>query len=124
MTVAGATWTDHGAIDTTLFTNDPVAAAPIAGGKAVLVFRGSDGKSYGSIFNGTTWSLPAAPLAAGTLGGPPSIAAGACGDDAVAALPMTTGEVQIVRLVGGAWAAATSVTGTGPATRAAIATGK
>ncbi len=123
-TRAGATWTDHGAIDTTLFTGTgiPVAASALAGGKAVLVYQGSNGKAYASLFDGSTWSVPATNLDPGALGGLPAIAPGACGDDAIIALPMASGAAKTVRLRAGAWQPAADVSGTSGTNVVAIAT--
>ncbi len=126
-TRASGVWTDRGAIDATLFTGTgvPVAAAPLGGGKAVIVFQGSDGKGYAVTFDGTNWVLPAVNLGGGVaLSGLPVVAPGACGDDAIAALPASGSGVKVVRLSGGAWSAAEDVASTTGATVAAIATTK
>jgi hypothetical protein len=125
-TRAGATWTDHGKMDDTLFTGAGiwVAAATLAGGKAVIVFQGSNGKAYATTFDGAKWVVPATNLDPGTLGGLPAVAPGACGDDAVVALPMTGGAVKTARLTGGTWSPAVDVTGTAASNVVAIATTK
>jgi hypothetical protein len=125
-TRAAGTWTDHGAIDTTLFTGTgiPVAAAALPGGKAVIAFQGSNGKAYAVTFDGTTWALPATNLDPGALGGLPAVSPGACGDDAVVALPMASGAVKTARLKGGTWTTAADVTGTVASNVVAIATTK
>ncbi len=125
-TRTGTVWTDHAKIDDTLFTGTgiPVAAAALPGGKAVIVFQGSNGKAYAVRFDGTNWVLPATNLDPGILAGLPAVAPGACGDDAIVALPMAGGAVKTARLTGGTWSAAVDVTGTAASSVVAIATTK
>jgi hypothetical protein len=120
-TRAGGAWTDHGGIDATFFTNARPALAPLAGGKAVLAFVGTDGKGYATTFDGAAWSKPPTPLGTATLGGPPALAPGVCGDDAIAALP-AAGDAQVLRSSGGAWSAPDAIVGMQGATSISVAT--
>jgi hypothetical protein len=105
------------------YSNDPVSLAPRAGGKAALAFRGGNAAPYYALFDGSAWSAPAAVVATlPTLASPPSIAAGVCGDDATLAYVTSTGDVDVVRLVGTTWSSPTMVTSVTGMTYAAIAT--
>ena len=68
------------------------------------------------------WSVPQLLAGAATPAGPPAVATGVCGDDAIAAYPLGGDNVQVVRLRGGAWTAPEAVPTTNGATRVAIAT--
>ena len=106
------------------FSDDPVALAPLAGGGAVVAFRGSDLKPYFSRWNATTWSAPA-PLVAGTnptLASPPSLAAGVCGGDVLAAFVDTTGAVKVATLSGSSWSPPSPIVGAAGMTYVGVAT--
>jgi len=93
------------------YATDEVSIAPLSGGRAVLLYRGGDMKPYFSIFDGTsTWSAPAAVVSsATTLSTAPTVATGVCGDDAIAALVETNGDVDVTSLQGSTWTAPTHV---------------
>ena len=125
-TQAGGAWSPAAMLDGTATSVDPVSVAPLAGGRAALVYRSAtDQKSYFSIFDATktpVWSVPLLLAGAATPAGPPAVATGVCGDDAIAAYPLGGDNVQVVRLRGGAWTAPEAVPTTNGATRVAIAT--
>ncbi len=129
VTRVASAWSSAKILDTTAYANDRLGLAPLPGGRAVLVYRGSDGKPYFSVYDATAvpeWTLPA-PLVAGTnpqIAGVPAIAPGACGDEAVAALAIAGGDVLVTRFVGGVWTSPAAITGTGSSTSLAIATSK
>ena len=104
------------------YSNDPVSIAPRAGGKAVLAFRGGNLAPYATLFDGATWSAPAAMLTGSpALDAAPTIAPGVCGDDAVAAYS-AGGAVSIVRLTGTTWSTPMAISGATAMKYAAIAT--
>lgn len=123
-TRTGGTWSSLAMVhDATTFTPYVVALAPLAGGKAALVYEGGDTEPYVSVFDGSTWSAPAA-LVSGTnptLLSPPQITAGVCGNDATVALVPSSGVVSITSLSGGTWSAPNALTGTSGVTYASIA---
>jgi hypothetical protein len=120
-------WSAPAPIDATALTRDGIRVASIPGGRAVAVYRGTDGKPYGTTYDparATPWSSPA-PLAG--VGNPavlsvPAVAAGVCGDDAVAAFVDSSGIVSVVALRGTAWASRGPVSGIAGATYVSIAT--
>jgi hypothetical protein len=89
------------------YTSDEVSLAALSGVRAVLVFRGGNMVPYFSIFDGTsTWTAPAAVVTSTTtVSTVPSVATGVCGDDAIAALVETNGDVDVTSLRAGAWSA-------------------
>ena len=74
-THAGGAWSLAAMLDGTAASLDPVSVAPLAGGRAVLVYRSAtDQKSYFSIFDATqtpVWSAPQLLAGAATPAGPP-----------------------------------------------------
>jgi hypothetical protein len=93
------------------YTNDPVSLAPMSGGRAVLVFRGGNMAPYFTTFDGTnTWTAPAAVISATTtVSTVPAVATGVCGDDAIAAMVQTNGDVDVTSLHGSTWTAPTHI---------------
>lgn len=113
-------------LDANAYTNDPVNLGPMSGGRALLTFRGSDGKGYFSVYDpakNPVWTPPApiggsAPLVESA----PAVAMGVCGDDAVVAYAATGAAVNVTHFSGGTFGAATEVTGTSGARYVGIAT--
>jgi hypothetical protein len=112
-------------VDTNAFSNDPIALAPLPGGKALLVFRGSDKKPYFSTWDGVvTWTAPAPvvtndnPVVLST----PSAAPGVCGADAVVAWAESGGGVRYAAFTAGAFSSPESLTGTSGAKFVTVAT--
>jgi hypothetical protein len=91
------------------YTTSPVSMAPLSGGRAVLIFRGGNMVPYFSTFDGTSsWSPPAAVVSATTtVSTVPAVATGVCGDDAIAAMVETNGDVDVTSLHGSTWTATT-----------------
>lgn len=122
---SGAAWSQpaevYNSAGNVAYSNDPVSIAALPGGHAVLAFLGGDGKGYFSVWNAATWSAPAA-IAAGMLASPPGLASGVCGDDAIAALVLATGEVNVTKLAGATWSAPTAISGATGMKYAGIAT--
>ncbi len=112
-------------VDTNAFSNDPIALAPLPGGKALLVFRGSDDKPYFSTWDGAvTWTTPAPVV---TNGNPvvlstPSAAPGVCGADAVVAWAESGGGVRYATFSAGAFSSPESLAGTSGAKFVTVAT--
>ncbi len=88
------------------------ALVALPGGKALLAWQGSSTPyPYVSTYvPGTGWTAPLAATA-DSLVSPPSVAAGACGADAVMAYVKSGGTVQIVTSTGGAWGTPVAVAG-------------
>jgi hypothetical protein len=127
MTVArtAGTWGTPMLVDANAYSNDPVALGALPGGKAIVVFRGSDGKPYFSTWDGaTTWTAPAAVVTSGnpTIASVPSIAPGVCGADALIAFAESGGGVAIAPFSGGTFGAPQPVAGTSGAKFVAIGT--
>ncbi len=124
----GGTWSAPAMLDGVAASADPVSLAPMSGGRAVVVFRSAaDQKAYFSVYSATTspqWTSPALLAGAAAVAAPgvPAVATGVCGDDAIAAFPLTGDNVQVVRLRGATWTAGEAVTATSSATAVAIAT--
>lgn len=82
-------------------TTPSLAALP--GGGAIVAWQGGAPASpYASLFNGTSWSAPAA-VASTLIGAPPTVAAGVCGATAVAAFVDASGQVDVATLTGTTW---------------------
>ncbi len=121
---SGAWNTTPTLIDTAAYANDPVALAALPGGKALLVFRGSDKKPYFSTWDGSsTWTAPA-PVATTNpaILSTPSIAPGVCGADAIVAWAESGGGVSVATFTGSAFAKPVAISGTSGAKFVAIAT--
>lgn len=128
---SSGTWSTPALVDANAFlsgsTNEPVALAPLAGGKAVMVYRGTDSKAYFSRFDpaqSPAWTAPA-PLVSGTnpaVASLPSVATGVCGADAVAAYVETGVGAKVVTLAGSAWSAPDAVPQTSAAQFVGVAT--
>lgn len=120
------TWTSSPMqIDVNAYSNDPAVVAPLPGGKALLVFRGSDQKPYWATWDGaTTWTAPAPVV---TNANPivlsvPSVAPGVCGADAVVAWAESGGGVRYAMFTSGAFASPEALAGTSGAKFVAVAT--
>ncbi len=121
-THAAGSWSAPAVVDASALTTHAVSLAPLAGGGAVMVYEGTDGLPYASTYSGGVWSKPASPYPNSLpLVSAPTVASGACGVDAVAALVEPAG-VEIVTLVGGAWSAPSLVNGTAQMVYATVAT--
>jgi hypothetical protein len=97
-------------------SNDPPALARLPGGSALLAFRGTDGKLYGSSWNGTVWAQAAAVLGASnpTLKSAPSLSRGLLGDaELVYVEDNAVGAATHVTFSKGAWGPPALIGGTG-----------
>jgi hypothetical protein len=112
VTRTGGTWSTPTPI-TNAKTYDRVALAPLAGGGAILGFRGQDTNLYWSICSVGTWSAPA-PFSTPTtsIDGPPAITQGIGGAVAEIAF-LQQGTAYHARLAGSAWSSPVAVGGTG-----------
>jgi hypothetical protein len=90
----------------------------------MMTYLGTDEHPYFSVYDPSTappWTSPAAiGTDSPTLASPPSVAAGVCGDEAVAVLAEATGVVAI-RYASGAWLPPTLLEGTAGMTFASVA---
>jgi hypothetical protein len=102
------TWSPPVAVGTSALATTAVALAPIANGGVAMVYEGSsNGVPYAAVYDPTAtpaWTTPV-NIYPGSLAlkAAPTIASGACGVDAIAALVETTA-VAIVTLKSGVWA--------------------
>ena len=129
----GATWSAPALVDANAFlsgsTNEPVALAPIGGGKAVMVYRGTDSKPYFSVYDPSkmpVWTAPAA-VVSGTnplVESLPYVAPGVCGADAVIAYAETGAGAKVASLVGGAFGAPEAIAMTSGVKYVGVATRK
>lgn len=123
---SGGNWSTPALLETNAYTNEPMALAALPGGKAALVYRGSDMKPYYSVYapqGMPQWSVPA-PLVASAnpvVLSVPSVARGVCGADAVAAWA-EAGGVRVSTLTGSTWSAPEPVNGTAGASDVAVGT--
>lgn len=117
--------TVHGPVGAGVTSDEEVFLAKAGPARAVLTFRGQDSKGYAALVDlsgaAPAWSAPVA-LSSGTLASVPRVAAGVCGDDAIATFVLTGGGVKILRLRGTTWGAEEAVGSTPAARFAAIAT--
>jgi hypothetical protein len=107
------TWSAALPIDTDAATYESPELAPMPGGRAVMMWRGTNGKAYFNTYDPAAtprWRQHAFLVTSNTaIASPPTIATGVCGDDAIAAYPLAGGPVQVTRLKGNTWAAPESV---------------
>ncbi len=127
MTVArtGGAWGTPMLVDANAYSNNPVALAALPGGKALVVFRGSDGKPYFSVWDGASaWTAPA-PIVGGNdpvIASVPSLAPGVCGADAVVAFAVSGGGIELASFTAGSFGAPVAVAGTSGAKFVAVGT--
>jgi hypothetical protein len=122
-------WSAPVAVGSTAIATLPVSLAPLAppeSGGVVMVYEGTDGLPYASIYSPTStpaWATPVSILPGATpLRSPPAVATGVCGADAIAAVTQAAG-ITIVASKGGAWSPLRMVPAAG-ATYATLATGE
>lgn len=121
-TRSGGVWSTPAKIDDGVFAVEAPTLAALAGGQAVLAFRGTDDKPYALRFDGTSWSAvgPVGSPNNPTIASPPVLAPGAPGADAE--LVYVSGGAAIhVRLTAGGWSSPVTIGGAG-LTHAAITT--
>lgn len=119
------TLTVHGPVGAGVTSDEEVFLAKAGPTRAVLTFRGQDGKGYAALVDlsgaAPSWSAPVA-LSSSTLASVPRVATGVCGEDAIATFVLAGGGVKILRLRGTTWGSEEAV-GSAPAARfASIAT--
>ncbi len=117
MTRSGSNWSTPADIANAL-TNEPVDIAALPGGRAVLAFRGTNGKAYASVYDpggAPVWSSPAAiDGPGGDTTSTPAVAPGIGGADAeLLYVASGVGDVRHSRLQGATWSASVSAGGTG-----------
>ncbi|MEO7109607.1 MAG: hypothetical protein ABI183_04130 [Polyangiaceae bacterium] len=120
MTRTGGVWSTPTEINTTAFATEPFQVTAIAGGGAIIAWRGSDTHGYVTVYNGTNWSTPNA-IAPFAINSSPAVSVGNCGSVAVAAYAKSAGNVEMVRYDGSSWANLAVVTKLGTPTFVAIA---
>ncbi len=111
-------WSTPLKISDTIFTDEPPALAALAGGEALLAFRGTDGKPYTARY--TPGANPPWSAAFGvdnpnpSVASPPAVAPGIGGVDAeLAYVSQGTGSAAHTRLTGLSWATPVTVGGSG-----------
>ncbi len=118
-------WSAALPIDSDAASNDAPTLAALDAGRAVLMWRGTNGMAYFNTYdpaNAPPWRQHAFLVTSTTaIASPPTVAAGGCGDDAIAAYALAGGDVQVTRLRGTTWSAPETVAGLGASTYASIA---
>jgi len=119
------TWSAAAVTHPTAQTGEQPQMARISPSKLVATFRGNNQRPYWMIgtigASAITWSTPAALLAdTSTVAGPPAIAKGVCGDDAIAVFS-SGGQIKATRYRGTSWSVAEPVVGAS-GTRVSVAT--
>jgi hypothetical protein len=105
------------------FTTHTPSLAALAGGDALLAFRGADDRPYAARFTGGAWTAPAGVASPNpTLGARPAVCRGAAGAEAELAIVDSSGAAFHLRLVGGSWSAPSAIGATG-LTHIAVAAG-
>ena len=110
------------------FSDLRVVVSPLAAGRAVLAYTGTDGNVYFSLFDGATqptWSAPARVTTAANMSPTvPALAGGTCSSDAVLGFVdgSTGGVVKLTRLSGTSWTTPETVPQTNGTSFVAIAT--
>jgi hypothetical protein len=104
-------WSTPVKISEDVFTPEAPNLTALAGGDALVAFRGTDGKGYSLRWSGGAWSS-VLPLAADVIT-TPAVSAGAPGADAELAFVAPGGAVEHMRLSGTTWSAPSSVGGSG-----------
>jgi hypothetical protein len=105
------------------FTNDRAALTGLAGGGALLAFRGTDTKLYASRFTGGVWSPPTKAVGEALLASTPALARGVGGAEAELAYVDTANAVHHARLLNNAWSAPLQAAAAAGITSVAIAAG-
>ena len=122
----GGTWSAPVLVASVANATSAVSLAPLASGGAVMVYKGATNSlPYSSVYSPSAtpaWTVPAEIYASSpALLSSPTVAAGTCGVDAVAALAEAAG-AQIVTLKSGVWSSPILVPGTAQSTYATVAT--
>jgi hypothetical protein len=110
-------WSAPADVETNTFSGDPPSLVALAGGTAVLAFRGLDGKAYFSRYDPSQmapWTVPA-PIAtpSPSVLSPPALAPGIGVAEAELVYVEAAGAVHHARLAGGSWSAPAPVGGSG-----------
>lgn len=107
------TWSTALPIDTDAASNESPSLAPMSGGRAVMMWRGTNGMAYFNTYDPAAtpkWRQHAFLVSSTTaIASPPTVATGVCGDDAIAAYALAGGAVQVTRLKGTTWSTPESV---------------
>ncbi|MBI4701207.1 MAG: hypothetical protein HY744_08625, partial [Deltaproteobacteria bacterium] len=112
------TWSQAKDVEANTYSGDPLALAALSGGRAVLTFRGLDGKIYASVYDpgkNPPWAQPAAVASPNpAIKSGPSLAPGTGGTDAELAFVDAGSQAAYhSRLAGGKWSAPALVGGSG-----------
>ena len=102
-------WAAPQLVDSAASPSEPPELAPMTNGRAMLVWKGADGRPYFSVFDATKpkpWSIPA-ELVAGrnpTVRTAPAVVEGRCGSDATVTYVEQGGSVNVLRYeASGSW---------------------
>lgn len=118
-------WSSASVTQPTAQTAQQPSIARISSSTLVATYLGNNQRPYTMTAtigaNAVTWSVPVPLLAdTSTVDGPPSVAKGVCGDDAIAVFA-SAGQVKATRLRGTAWSVPEAVAGAA-GTRVSVAT--
>ncbi|MEO8797517.1 MAG: hypothetical protein ABI551_06510 [Polyangiaceae bacterium] len=120
LTRTGGTWSTPKLANTNAYTTEAFNLAALAGGKAVIAWRGADTHGYATVFDGTSWSAPIT-VASFAIGSAPAVTAGNCSSLFIAAYAKTGGGVELVRYNGTAVSAPQSIASTTGASYVGVA---
>jgi hypothetical protein len=116
-------WSAPALVGATAFSPNAPTLTAIAGGGALLAWKGGDGHGYGSVYAPSaspSWSTPQ-QVTASQLSLAPAIAPGVCGDDAEAAY-VSNGTIYTTHFAGGAWTTPAPLAGAAGVVSLTIAT--
>ena len=117
----GGTWASAPTLsNANAYTTEPFQLTALAGGKAIVAWRGADSHGYVSLYDGANWSTPNA-VAPFSIESAPGVAIGNCGSVAIATYARSGGNVEVVRFDGTAWGTPSVVTGASGSSFVAIA---
>lgn len=107
---SGQTWSAPIIVDTLAIVDDVPSLAPLSGGRAMLVWKSTNGTPYYSIYDAAKnppWSAPAGLLSQGnpTILKAPTVAPGHCASEATAAYVAADGNVYVALFANGKWTA-------------------
>jgi hypothetical protein len=113
-TRSGSSWSSPSFVDVTVFTQDDIDLTALAGGDALLAFRGTDGKAYTVRYSSGNWGSPQALAMPNVdVAAPPTVTSVVDFFDAELCYAGSDGVAYHTRLNGSSWTATETIGGTG-----------
>lgn len=112
-------WSTPAVVDTAASTGDSASEASLvalAGGKALLVYRGVDHRGYWTVWDVANGFSTPKTLGDATIASAPAVGRGHCGSDATIAYAKEDGGVELMRLAGTTMTGPFAISGAGKAT--------